>query len=394
MDGAREQDPAGRRGRVAAMLEHHWVAEGYAAPNAQVYPWQWLWDSCFHALIWAELGRPDRAVRELERALSTQDDHGFVAHMNYERDPGFHADFWGRRGASSITQPPMYGHALAELVRRGTELDGVLVGRAERGLRFLLERRRRDEASGLLLLAHPWETGCDDSPRWDDLCPGGWDLPRWYARKGELVASVETDDAGSPIGNHAMHIASAGFNALVAYNARELGEAFGIDHLVREADALAARLDDRWDPGQRTWADAGETAAGSGRARTLDGLLGALVTADPALVATALGDALDDAAHGGRFGPAGVHRAEPTFSASTYWRGPAWPQLSYLLWRAARRPEAPAGASAELARRTVAGADLSGLAEYWDPDTGRGLGAIPQSWTGLCEVVAGVEGLA
>ena len=39
-------------------------------------------------------------------------------------------------------------------------------------------------------------------------------------------------------------------------------------------------------------------------------------------------------------------------------------------------------------RTTVAGAGASGLAEYWNPDTGAGLGAIPQSWSGLALVLA------
>jgi hypothetical protein len=33
------------------------------------------------------------------------------------------------------------------------------------------------------------------------------------------------------------------------------------------------------------------------------------------------------------------------------------------------------------------GATKSGFAEYWDPDTGAGLGAAPQSWTALAAVV-------
>ena len=40
------------------------------------------------------------------------------------------------------------------------------------------------------------------------------------------------------------------------------------------------------------------------------------------------------------------------------------------------------------AAATVAGAWASGLAEYWNPDTGAGLGAIPQSWSGLALVLA------
>ncbi|MEE1564332.1 MAG: hypothetical protein V1249_05055, partial [Acidimicrobiales bacterium] len=46
------------------------------------------------------------------------------------------------------------------------------------------------------------------------------------------------------------------------------------------------------------------------------------------------------------------------------------------------------GAAAQLAAATVAGAWASGLAEYWHPDTGAGLGATPQSWTGLALLLA------
>ena len=41
-----------------------------------------------------------------------------------------------------------------------------------------------------------------------------------------------------------------------------------------------------------------------------------------------------------------------------------------------------------LADRLVAGAVESGLAEHWNPDTGRALGAVPQSWAGLAVVVS------
>ena len=62
------------RERVRAMMLAHWRPEGHTVPNAEVYPWQWLWDSCFHALIWAELGRPERAVTELRSCLAEQDE--------------------------------------------------------------------------------------------------------------------------------------------------------------------------------------------------------------------------------------------------------------------------------------------------------------------------------
>jgi glycogen debranching enzyme len=86
-----------------------------------------------------------------------------------------------------------------------------------------------------------------------------------------------------------------------------------------------------------------------------------------------------------------VHRDEPAFDPGTYWRGPAWPQLTYLFWVAARA-HGRAGDAAWLADALVLGADRSGFAEYWHPDTGRGLGAVPQSWATLAAVVAAADG--
>ncbi len=174
--GEADRTSAVLRAEVRTALDSAWVDLGYTAPNTDVYPWLWLWDSCFHAVVWAALDEPDRACRELEMAMSTIDATGFVPHMGYQLDPTRSVELWGRAGSSSITQPPMYGHAIAELARAGIDIPGELVERARAGLGFLLESRARDE-SGLVRSVHPWETGCDDSPRWDDLCPGkGFDL--------------------------------------------------------------------------------------------------------------------------------------------------------------------------------------------------------------------------
>ncbi|MEE2696914.1 MAG: hypothetical protein VX516_00600 [Actinomycetota bacterium] len=385
LPGPALEDVDALRDAVERVLDDHWVPEGYAAPHAGTYPWQWLWDSCFHVLVWQALGRTNRAQVELASLFGPQAPSGFVPHMNYVRRPGLHADLWGRDDASAVTQPPMYGHAVAELVRAGAPPPDEVVEAAVAGLGFLLERRERDD-SGLVLLCHPWESGADDSPRWDDRCPGGFDVERWRAEKNRLVTTIEFADDGSPVRNPAFPVASAGFNALVAFNARELASVVGDDGLAVAADELVAALDARWDDDLGTWADAGPTAGGSGRCRTADGLLPLLVTEESARAARVVADLVDPAAHGGPAGPTGVHRAEPTFDPAGYWRGPVWPQLAYLLVLGAVRFDP--GAAEQLAATTVAGAWASGLAEYWHPDTGEGLGATPQSWTGLALLLA------
>jgi hypothetical protein len=356
------------RASVRTMMLAHWRADGHTVPHAGVYPWQWLWDSCFHALIWAELGEAERAVTELRSSLAAQDELGFVPHIRYAGVPSPHAAFWGRPATSSITQPPMYGHAVRELERLGIDVPGDIRDRAVRGVRFLLDHRRRT-ATGLVTVVHPWETGCDDSPRWDHWVPHGWSVSRWYDVKGTLLATVERAAGGAPLSNPAFAVAPAGFNALLAWNARELG-------LETEADELSEALAAQWNPELTTWVDDGPSAATSGQVRTADALLPALVVPEAAdgQRRAAQQTLLDRAAFCGSFGPASVHRAEPAFDPRAYWRGSSWPQLTYLLWRAGVTP---------FAATLVAGAVRSGLAEHWHPDTGEGLGARPQSWAGL-----------
>jgi hypothetical protein len=386
---AGDPDPAALIARAAEVLDAAWRPPGFCVPNPATYPWQWLWDSCFHAVCWSRLGRPDRAVVELTNALAHQDDDGFVPHITYWSSSGraddlIHAEFWARPATSSITQPPMYGHAIAELVRAGVDVPADLLVRARRGLWFLLTARCRDGRGPFAV--HPWESGCDDSPRWDAWCTDAsgrpaWTYERWKEVKGELVASATTSSSS------AFEVAGAGFASLVAFNALELAEMTRDDELTEAATRVRDQLDRRWSASRATWTDdviTGPTT--TGEVRTLDALLPALVSADDAAVAAAFDRILDGRQYGGRFGPAGVHRDEPSFDPRTYWRGPAWPQVTYLLWLAARRRgrlEAD-----ELAAGLVRGAVASGFAEYWEPDTGTGLGAAPQSWTALAAVVA------
>lgn len=358
------------------MLEDHWTPHGYCVPNPTTYPWLWLWDSCFHAVAWAALG-DDRAVTELASSLAATDETGFVPHMRYVPEPDTATDFWGRPGTSSITQPPMYGHAVAELERRGLPVPPEVVDRAARGLGFLLRRRARS-AGGLVEVVHPWETGCDDSPRWDHWRRDREDLGEWFVTKGALLDGIERSPGGAPLRNPAFRCAPAGFSALVAWNARELATVTGDDRLRNEAAELADAVEARWNG--ETWVDDGQASDDSGRVPTLDGLLPALLGGPHASAAVA--QLVDPGRFGAPFGPSGVSRTSPRYDPGRYWRGATWPQLAYLSFLAATRSGPPAVA-ASVRTMTVSGASSSGWAEYWNPEDGTGLGAVPQSWTSI-----------
>ncbi len=362
------------------MLNAQWRSEGYTMPNAQTYPWQWLWDSCFHALCWTALG-DERGLVEIENLFACQTSSGFVPHMTYHPDPPASTAYWGRTGSSTITQPPMYGHALAALARSGLHASPQLLESARRGLGFLFEDRRRSEC-GLIELCHPWESGCDDSARWDSALAGGWSRDRWRKHKTHLLASVEIDSEGGAVANPQFRVASIGFNALVAFNGLELAELINDDGLRRQALDLSDRISNRWSEHGRTWIDDGDLADRSGSVPTADAHFALLVEQQRHISTTALADLIDDNYFGGACGPAGIRREHPTADLETYWRGPAWPQMTYLFWLAATQL-GDSEAANSLAAALVRGAEVSGFGEYWHPDTGAGGGARPQSWAAI-----------
>jgi glycogen debranching enzyme len=65
-----------------------------------------------------------------------------------------------------------------------------------------------------------------------------------------------------------------------------------------------------------------------------------------------------------------------------YWRGPTWVNAAWLLWLGLARlgyadeADHMAGALSAVIRR-------EGLREYYDPNTGEGLGAVDFAWSGL-----------
>lgn len=368
---------------VGEFLERHWnEAGGYTAPNADVYPWRWLWDSCFHVLLWSRL-RPERATRELESVFRPQDpETGFVPHVHYVGDPGFDRTLWGRDTVSTITQPPMYGHAIRCLVEDGVDVSPSLIEAARRGLRFFLDRRLH---RGLVVAVHPWETGCDDSPRWDSWVHRPFSRHSFALIKGRLVGALRLEGSGVSVDSTEFRVGSVALTALVAFNAMELAHVSGDQELSEEAAGLVEALEARWVEKAETFVDGGPDERPSGSAPTLEALLPLLVTDSRWERARAVLRHPDRFA--ARFGPRQVDRAHPGYRPHEYWRGATWPQLNYLLWVAARR-RGDRDWAEELARATRDGARASGWAEYWHPDTGQGLGAAPQSWTGLAALMS------
>lgn len=381
------------RSAALGVLESAWRADrGYCWPNADVYPHLWLWDSCFHSIAWASLD-DTRAVVELEQVMRKQFQNGFLPHMVYEApaageaaddEAAADAVFRGpRKDVSSFTQPPVYALGISWASNHGMRPPGALVQGMLRGLAYLTERRFRD---GLAFVVHPWETGCDDSPRWDSWYGGGaWDQHRWVERDKELAKSAQFDpEEGDATWNTQFACAPSLFNAILSHAFLLAGELTG-DRRWRQrsfelGDAMDALL---WDDGQGMYADRPLVGGGdSYRVPVLDGVLSALGTVRRERALTCLEQLRDPSRFAAPWGLRYLPPTHPQYQPDNYWRGPAWPQLAFLAVEACRRWGLDNLAD-QLSEQGKRGIVQAGWSEYWNAETGRGLGARPQTWAAL-----------
>src|SRR3990167_6746221 len=142
----------------------------YTLPSPDSYPYQWLWDSCFHAVILSHFDIP-AAKAEMLSLTHHQFSNGMLPHMVYWKSSkanSFPRIRWGRSRTSSITQPPMLAYATWQIHCLSPDLDFLktMLNTIDRSHRYLLKYRdpRHHHLVGLI---HPDESGEDNSPRFD-----------------------------------------------------------------------------------------------------------------------------------------------------------------------------------------------------------------------------------
>jgi glycogen debranching enzyme len=189
----------------------------YTMPAGELYPHQWLWDSCFTAIGLRHVD-VERAKEELLSLLRGQWSNGMLPNMIFSDDPAFRRDRGSWKSwlnpaspdgvaTSGITQPPMLAEAV---VRIGEKLalperrawyqqmwDGLVA------YHQWLYTDRDPHEEGLISLVHPWETGLDNTPPWMDYLQEH-QLPLWirilHATKLEnLVGLFRRDTRSVPL---------------------------------------------------------------------------------------------------------------------------------------------------------------------------------------------------
>lgn len=165
------------------VLEGNWTGK-FTIPSPTLYPHVWSWDSAFIA-IGNSYFNTERAMHELEFLFDAQWKNGMVPHIVFnEKEKTYFpaADFYDitrssnapkHIGTSGMTQPPV--HAIAsyyiyENAENKTKAKDFLNKMYPKMKSFhnYLMTDRDPEKSGLVTILHPWESGLDDSPIWDE----------------------------------------------------------------------------------------------------------------------------------------------------------------------------------------------------------------------------------
>jgi hypothetical protein len=162
---------------------------GWTVPAGNLYPHQWLWDSCFISI---GLRHTDikRAQVELRSLLRGQWGNGMIPHMVFSqktkdaKKDRAQINPYAPDGinTSGITQPPMVAEAvlkIGEMLKvseRRSWYKEMLPGLT--AYHQWLYNDRDPHKEGLVLLIHPWECGLDDTPPWiSELRKHS--MPRW-----------------------------------------------------------------------------------------------------------------------------------------------------------------------------------------------------------------------
>jgi glycogen debranching enzyme len=391
---------------------------GYTVPNNAVYPFQWNWDSAFVALGFSTFDR-DRAWRELETLFLGQWADGMVPSIVFHSAaehyyPGPAA--WGtshQPPTTGISQPPVAA-SVARLIIEAEPRDTATEERAHRLFDQLYASHRwwhtiRDpEGTGLVTIIHPWETGRDNSPDWDE--------PLAAITPSVNVASLRKDNkivdpSERPTDlfyNRVMTLVeeakALNWDGLSVARSLSLRVCdLGIQCILLRADhdllALAERLNRKEEARQlalwieRSKAASEQLKAPDGSYRSLDlitGMLAPCMTSASFLPLYAHIASEDDAAFMAKtlkqwqtVTPFLVASSDPfhsSYDAKRYWRGPLWIVVNrmiadgFIYYGYDNLAEDIRAASEECIAQY-------GFREYFDTRTGEGVGGRDFSWT-------------
>ena len=421
------EDAALARAGVA-ILDANWLGHATRA-SSRLYPHQWSWDAACIAIAYSHFDQA-RAETELRSLFEGQWRNGLLPHIRFTDGARYFPgpEFWqtelspdapAHPRTSGIVQPPVHATAVWQVYRNAADIE-----RAEAFLRELmpqlaawhdyLYRERTRDGEGLVEIWHPWESGIDNSPLWDealgpDRAAAGGD-PRVPARRHRgrrLVAAADerrvrplrlprqvlpraglrpgrgsAPSARSRSRTSSSTRSSSRAGEDLASIARVVGE--DPEPFERAAATTRSSLD------SKLWSEAGRHVPrlrpARRRADVAARTWGGLAPLYCGVVARAGGAgcsrpfASSPSTLDGGWAVPSVSADDPSFDPARYWRGPVWPMISWVIYLGLRRH----GFDDEAEQLRSTQLDLArggGFWEHYNAKTGEGQGTEHLSWT-------------
>jgi len=406
----------------------------FTRPAPELYPHQWLWDSCFIAIGLRHLDT-DRAQKEILSLFRGQWTNGLLPHMVFtsSNKPMTHQDVWQSWlnplspddvATSGITQPPLLAEAIVQigeklpLTERRTWYHQVWPNLLKYHQWLYTERDPHGE--GLVLLIHPWEVGLDITPPWmQELSQR---LPWWIkllhkTHLDSLVSLLRADTRHIPAEQRALNVEvlalghsmlqlrrkgydinkilkhglleveDLNFNAiLIRANAhlKEIAKTLRQElpePLVERMALTEQALEELWEPYTEQYYSrdfATHKLLKEPSIATLLPLYGGSISQERA--AKLVTKLENDHVFGAAFPVPSVPLDTNWFNPVRYWQGPSWVNINWLIIDGLKRYGFDDHAAA-LRDSTLEMVSRSGFFEYFNPLTGAGLGAVNFSWT-------------
>ncbi len=405
----------------------------FTVPARGLYPHQWLWDSCFTAIGLRHID-PKRAATELKRLAAAQWKNGMIPNMVLHSDIVHSIRRWRSDlsphanesfATSGITQPPMLAEAVW-LVGESLKLSDC-IELYEYFLPVLLDyhrwlyRERDPHGEGIVALLHPWESGMDNSPPLMQVLKND-SVPAWikvtetlgisktiehlrrdhrWALEGQRSSTIDAlhsyslqrslrriqYDSAKGFKLKKFVVNDLAFNSmLVRANSRLVDIAQAVKRpipsdLKSEMSKTKHALELLWHHEDGQYYSRNALTHELIREPSIATLLPLYAGSITKRRAKQLVDLLKNDNQFGQMYPApSVPLYSESFRQMRYWQGPTWINMNWMIIDGLERYEYRKEAN-ELRRNSLDMITQSGMREYFDPLSGKGLGAESFSWT-------------
>jgi hypothetical protein len=386
----------------------------YSVPSVRAYPFQWFWDSCFHAIVWSRID-PERAADELRGLLAVQEADGLIPHVIFWKDAlvsrlqwhhlesrtSGRVPFHRKPHTTAQMQPPVLAQAVERVVDAGA--DGFLaeaLPAVERYYRYLAALRDHD-ADGLVSIVSQFESGLDFSPVYDESIGVRRATPAslfFRTRLPQLRNKLANYDLNEILCRSRHHqedvlvnaVYGQGLHALARLAARGGREATA-RWAARAADSVTASLLERsWDERLGLFVNLAGPDERRSRVKTIHGLVPLVLPDLPRAVADRLVEHLcDPLTFDAPYPVPSVALDEPTFLRDHrlqgfrfIWRGPLSLNTNWLLVHGLRG-HGYDDVAARIAERSREVVERGGFNEFYDPLDGTPVGAERFGWATL-----------